>query len=43
MPIIYNIYNKYVDEIIYISKFYCNDLSNPKNRYLVLQNIIILI
>ena len=34
MPIIYNIYNKYVDEIIYISKFYCNDLSNPKNRYL---------
>ena len=34
MPIIYNIYNNYVDEIIYISKYYCNDLDNPKNLFL---------
>ena len=34
MPIIYNIYNQYVNEIIYISKYYCDNLDNPKNRFL---------
>ena len=34
MPIIYDIYNNYVNEIIYISKYYCIDFINPKNRFL---------
>ena len=34
MPIIYDIYNNYVNEIIYISEYYCHDKKNLKNKYL---------
>ena len=34
MPIIYDIYNNYVNKIIYISKYYCTDLNNKKNLFL---------